>query len=150
MVRAYMRGICNKSGHTCAPFNLYHGSRASALNERPRPHTNRWNGSPVISTSTSRTAAPWPTLRFVPRLCGSIVGMSLDTNRIIAASRHFARRRTTSLSPSPSQYPATVTLIDCLRVYTSTSGLQYRQPPSTAAQHVFLFPHSPVLSSFES
>ena len=60
-----MRGICNKSGHTCAPFNLYHGSRVSSFNERPRPHTSRWNGSPVSSISASRTAAPCPSLRRV-------------------------------------------------------------------------------------
>lgn len=42
-------------------------------------------------------------MRFVPRLCGSIAGASLDTNRIKAASRHFARRRATSLPPSPAR-----------------------------------------------
>ena len=102
-----MRGICNKSGHTCAPFNLYHGSRASALNERPRPHTSRWNGSPVSSSSASRTAAPCGAFRFVPRPRGSAIVASHVTNRIKAASRHFARRRTTSLSRDtarPSQF----------------------------------------------
>ena len=89
MVRAYMRGICNKSGHTCAPFNLYHGSRVSSFNERPRPHTSRWNGSPVSSSSASRTAAPCGAFRFVPRPRGSAIVVSRVTNRIKAASRHL-------------------------------------------------------------
>jgi len=49
-----MRGICNKSGHTCAPPNLYHGTRASALNNSPWPHTNGWKRSPVIPSPQAR------------------------------------------------------------------------------------------------
>jgi len=98
-----MRGICNKSGHTCAPPNIYHGTRASALNDRPRPHTSRWNGSPVSSSSASRTAAPCGAFRFVPRPRGSAIDVSRVTNRVKAASRHFARRRTTSLCPNPAK-----------------------------------------------
>ena len=101
-----MRGICNKSGHTCAPFNLYHGSRVSSFNERPRPHTSRWNGSPVSSSSASRTAGPCGAFRFVPRPRGSAIVVSRVTNRIKAASRHFARRRTTSLPPKPARLTA--------------------------------------------
>ena len=92
-----------KSGHTCAPFNLYHGSRVSTFNERPRPHTSRWNGSPVSSSSASRTAAPCGAFRFVPRPRGSAIVASHVTNLIKVASRHFARRRTTSLSPNPAK-----------------------------------------------
>ena len=101
-------------GHTCVvyainpgihapPLNLYHGSHASALNERPRPHTSRWNGSPVSSSSASRTAAPCGAFRFVPRPRGSAIVASHVTNRVKAASRHFARRRTTSSPPSPAK-----------------------------------------------
>ena len=85
------------------PLQYYHGSRASSFNERPRPHTSRWNGSPVSSSSASRTAVPCGAFRFVPRPRGSAIDVSRVTNRVKAASRHFARRRTTSLSPNPAK-----------------------------------------------
>eukprot|EP01044_Picomonas_judraskeda_P001603 COSAG03_NODE_99_length_12968_cov_7.661668_2_plen_132_part_00 len=49
--------------------------------------------------------------------------------------RETQRAAREPLSRPPSQYPATVTSIDCLRVYTSTSGLQYRPTVAISGWH---------------
>ena len=114
MVRAYMRGICNKSGHTCAAPNIYHylsqrnplfvsqGSRAHCFNERPGPHSNGLKPSvPPHCVASSRNKVAWA-LRLVPRPRGCGCDVSLpSTKRIIAASRHFARRVASPESPIP-------------------------------------------------
>ena len=78
------------------------GSRARGLIERPRPHSNGLKPSaPPHSVASSRNKAVCA-FRLVPRPRGCGCDGSLpSTKRIIAASRHFARRVASRESPSP-------------------------------------------------
>ena len=78
------------------------GSRAQCFNERPGPHSNGLKPSaPPHCVASSRNKAVCAFL-LVPRPRGCGCDGSLpSTKRIIAASRHFARRVASRESPSP-------------------------------------------------
>ena len=78
------------------------GSRARGLIERPRPHSNGLKPStPPHCVASSRNKVVCAFL-LVPRPRGCGCDCSLpSTKRIIAASRHFARRVASRESPSP-------------------------------------------------
>ena len=85
------------------PLFVSQGSRAHCFNnERPRPHSNGLKPSvPPHRDASSRNKAVWA-LRLVPRPRGCGCDVSLpSTKRIIAASRHFARRVASPESPIP-------------------------------------------------
>ena len=78
------------------------GSYAHCFNERPRPHSNGLKPCvPPHSVASSRNKAVCA-FRLVPRPRGWACDVSLpSTKRIIAASKHFARRVASPDSPSP-------------------------------------------------
>eukprot|EP01043_Picozoa_sp_COSAG02_P021112 COSAG02_NODE_1062_length_14852_cov_93.088660_4_plen_226_part_00 len=78
------------------------GSRAHCFNERPRPHSNGLKAAvPPHSVASSRNKAVCA-FRLVPRPRGwDCDGPLPSTKRIIAASRHFARRVASPESPMP-------------------------------------------------
>ena len=78
------------------------GSRAQCFNERPGPHSNGLKPSaPPHCVASSRNKVVCAFL-LVPRPRGCGCDGSLpSTKRIIAASRHFARRVASRESPSP-------------------------------------------------
>ena len=79
-----------------------HGSRAHCFNERPRPHSNGLKAAvPPHSVASSRNKAVCA-FRLVPRpRVWGCDGSLPSTKRIIAASRHFARRVASPESPKP-------------------------------------------------
>ena len=81
-----------------------HGSRAHCFKERPRSHSNGLKSCvPPHSVASSRNKAVCA-FRLVPRPRGWGCDGSLpSTKRIIAASKHFARRVASPDSPSPSR-----------------------------------------------
>ena len=100
--------VANRAFATQSNALLYafvsQGSRARGLIERPRPHSNGLKPSaPPHCVTSSRNKTVWA-LRFVPRPRGwGCDGTLPSTKRIIAASKHFARRVASPDSPSPKR-----------------------------------------------